>query len=387
MKVNSDIVNKTVYVLIIVISLLTFWQFKPSELEECTITLKWYKSYNGETWAKVRTGMLWSFSYMGAMLPKDSFDKALTFSDSCQFTLNMHELGFNAAALKALSVICDSIKKTTEYQKNGSIDLSRFFVISLYSPYNYYKITNAEKDYDSYRANYPLSGSQVFGVTKSAVSKGNRLIRFGADSALLSLGMVAEEGYGSLIKKTFTPVKFETIAIMSNGQFRYAVYDKAGKLSDAANPEISSAGKPAKCMWCHEIVIQPLFSPNLAVAGMMTNDEFKLKVEEIQLRLNNYRKTLSTEIDFTKRQDHTQSELLYIGFMEPSDYRLKQEFGEDSVGLKQALKLRTHTYNEFPFLGNLYIRKKIDKLFAYPRIPVPDFVREKSNMEPDYFRH
>jgi len=386
---KTSVSKKIIYLLSAFICGLAFLQFKPTAGDDknCTIQLKWYKSYEGETWTKVKTGMLWSFSYLGASLPKGSFDNALTFTDSSRFSIRLHELGFNTTALTALSTICDSIKKTVDYQQNGHIDLSRFLVVCLYSSYNYYKITGAETNYGRYAANYSIDNSYAFGVTHSSVSKGHRLIRFGKDTTLLTLGMVAEEGYGSLVKNTFTPLKFETKSVMPNGQFKYAVYDKSGNLSDATESKFSSAGKPAKCMWCHEIVIQPLFSPNEEVAGMLTNEEFMRKVKETQVRLDNYRKTLSSDIDFDKRQDHTQSELLYIGFMEPSAYRLRQEFGNDSTGLKKALQLKTHTYEEFPFLGDLYHRKEIDKHFSYSKIPVPDFVREKSLTEPDYFKH
>ncbi len=232
-----------------------------------------------------------------------------------------------------------------------------------------------------------MDDSLVFGVTNSIVSKWHRRIRFSKSDLVGGMAMVAEEGYGSLLKNTFKPVKFETITIMPNGQLRYAIYNKSGELEDAANPEISSAGKPGKCMWCHEIYIQPLFNQNGEVRNLMTNQQFSNKVKALQLKLNNYRNSLSANIDFTKRQEHTESELLYIGFMEPSAFRLQQEFSGDSIALKKALKMRTHVYKEFPSLGNLYERKKIDDYFSYKRIRIPEFVREKSKFEPNYFRY
>jgi hypothetical protein len=99
-----------------------------------------------------------------------------------------------------------------------------------------------------------------------------------------------------------------------------------------------------------------------------------------------FRAAMSTDMNFKKQPEHTTSELLYISFMEPSVYRLRHELNNDTLVLQKIRKLPTHLYDEFPFLGNLYTRKIVDTYFPCSKIRVPDFVREKSKFEPDYYK-
>ncbi len=364
------------------------WHFTSlnTKTKNCSIHLKYYKSYQGETWKNIKTGMLWSFSYMGAMLPKGSSDKAVTFLDSSIFTVDLNQLGFNNQAMNALSMICDSIKNSPEYIHNGFIDLSRFLVLTLHSSYHYYQITGVAQKYEDFHRKYKLGDSYQFGVTKSAISKGHRIINFSKDTSLLNIGFVATEGVGSLLNNTFKPRVYEVFDVMPNGQFRYAIYNEQGELMDASIKKHSDAGKPSKCMWCHETYIQPLFSQNIPVKNMMTNEEFKKYVVDLQCKLDFYRQYLNTDIDFNMKQNHTNSELLYISFMEPSFYRLKDEFKNDTLALTRIKKMSTHIYSEFPFLGNLYDRELIDKCFKFPKIKMPQSVREQSKYEPNFFK-
>ena len=139
-------------------------------------------------------------------------------------------------------------------------------------------------------------------------------------------------------------------------------------------------------MWCHETYIQPLFSQNIPIKNMMTNEEFTKHVVDLQFKLDFYRKHLNTDINFDLKQDHTKSELLYITFMEPSFYRLQDEFKNDTLALTRIRKMYTHIYSEFPFLGNLYDRELIDKCFEYPKIKMPQSIREHSRFEPKFFK-
>jgi hypothetical protein len=200
------------------------------------------------------------------------------------------------------------------------------------------------------------------------------------------MGFVAEEGKGSLFENTFKPDVFETFDMMPNGQFRFAIYNKEGKLIDASPADHSEAGKPGKCMWCHETNIPPLFTKNIAVEKMLSNADFTQLVQHLQKKLDSFRAAMSTDMNFKKQPEHTTSELLYISFMEPSVYRLRHELNNDTLVLQKIRKLPTHLYDEFPFLGNLYTRKIVDTYFPCSKIRVPDFVREKSKFEPDYYK-
>jgi len=381
-------VRKVIYGLMLgtlCISMIRFREHPPKDTS-LKLVMKWHKAYERQTWSDVRTGMLWSFSYLGATLPKQSFDRALQFRDSSLFEIDLAKLGFSADARRALGVVCQTIRESDDYQANGHIDLSRFFMLTLHSSYNYYRITGVEQNYRSFRKRYCLDAPNVFGVTNSSVSKGHRCIRFSSDTTLFNVGFVAEEGRGSLADSSFEPSVFETFDIMPNGQLRYAIYDRSGELVAASDPELSGSGKPPKCMWCHELYIQPLFSRNEPVTHMMSNEAFMSCVARFQAQLDAYRRTLDTDIDFSKKQDHTQSELLYISFMEAPAYRLRSELAGDTAALGRLRQLPTHVYEEFPFLGELYHRKEVDALFARLKIRVPESVRERGSYEPDYFR-
>jgi hypothetical protein len=351
------------------------------------ITLKWHKAYPDQNFKIVKLGLLWSLSYLGAELPKNVLDSAIRFKDSCTFNLRFDKLGFNAEAIKALTVICDSLKKGDEYKQNKSVDLSRFIVLTLYSPFHYYQITQAIPELRTFIKKYRLQKPEYFGVTNSTVSKSHRLIKFSKDSSSLSsIGFLAEEGDGSLIDNTFKAEVFETFDIMPNGQFRYAIYDKQGKLTDASSNKFSQAGSVGKCMWCHETYLQPLFTKNIPIQNMLSNAEFENKMARIQKQIDAYRKTLNTEIHFENKQDHTTAELLYISFMEPSAMRLIKEFDGDSLALDNVAKTNHHIYEEFPFLGKLYSRQEADKYSPIKCLQVPESVREKSIFQPNYFK-
>jgi len=353
----------------------------------CELTLKWHKAYPNQNFKVVKLGLLWSLSYLGAELPKNALDSALQFKDSCTFNLRFDKLGFNNNAIKALTIICDSLMKSDEYKQHKSIDLSRFLVLTLYSPFHYYQITQAVPNLKQFIKKYQLQEPEYFGVTNSTVSKSHRLIKFSKDSAsLFSIGFLAEEGDGSLIDNTFKADVFETFDIMLNGQFRYAIYDENGKLTDASPDKFSKAGSVGKCMWCHETYIQPLYTKNIAVQNMLSNTEFESKIVALQKKLDTYRKTLNTEIQFENKQDHTSAELLYISFMEPSALRLINEYAGDSLALKNITKSNHHIYEEFPFLGKLYSRQEADKYSPVKSYQVPESVREKSIFQPNYFR-
>ncbi len=351
------------------------------------ITLEWHKAYPDQNFKIVKLGLLWSLSYLGAELPKNDLDSAIQFKDSCTFNLCYNKLGFNKSAIKALNIICDSLKKSDEYKKNKSIDLSRFIVLTLYSPFHYYQITQALPNLQQFIKKYQLENPEYFGVTNSTVSKSHRFIKFSKDTAsIFSIGFMAEEGDGSLVDNTFKAEVFETFDIMPNGQFRYSIYDEQGKLTDASSDKLSSAGAVGKCMWCHETYLQPLFTKNIPIQNMLSNAEFENKMATIQKKLDTYRKTLNTEIHFENKQDHTSAELLYISFMEPSAMRLIKEFRGDTLALKNVTKSNSHIYEEFPFLGKLYSRQEADKYSPNNCLQVPESIREKSNFQPNYFR-
>ena len=183
------------------------------------------------------------------------------------------------------------------------------------------------------------------------------------------------------------PAFFETIDIMKNGQLHFAIYNSAGKLVNASPVELGNSGKPAKCMWCHEIVIQPLYIKTDSVKNSIGPHAFQQLVEEQNNILSDYRKTLNSDINFNNRQDHTMMELLYISYMEPSLKKLSKEWHVPEKELKAILNQQTtHQHYEFKFIDSLYYRADIEQHTPCKYISVSNDIREPSVYEPDYIK-
>ncbi|MBK6483292.1 MAG: hypothetical protein IPG01_09180 [Chitinophagaceae bacterium] len=128
----------------------------------------------------------------------------------------------------------------------------------------------------------------------------------------------ASRRYRQHSRQFFSTQIHETMELMPNGQLRFATYDLQGILMPSANAVISAAGKPGKCMWCHESKALTLFQEQDDVPGYLTAQEFVERVALTNEELTEIRNALSTDLVFANQSDHTLSELLYISFMEPS---------------------------------------------------------------------
>lgn len=357
----------------------------PEKFEASKIHLRWVKAYPTETWENVKTGIYWSLSYLGATL--DSANDILLKEDSTHFTLDLVKAGFDQHALNAFEVIIDSLRRSEEYKKYNAIDVSRFLVLTEHSSWHYYEITGVAKNLDEFYKRHNASGDKEFHVYHSGVAKHQRNIRFVIGPTALDMAWIAEEGTGSLDSGTFAKTAFEVFDVMKNGQLRFAVYNEKGKLIPGSPSEHSVAGKPSKCIWCHELVVQPLFFETTEPVKGISIAAFGLLVDSTQRQLENYRAQLHSVIDFSQKQAHTQGELLYISFMEPSAFRLANEWQTDTLQAKLRMgKLPAHVYEEFPFLGSSYYRNAADSLVDYSTVPVPLSVREFLQGEPNYFR-
>ncbi|MDQ3111389.1 MAG: hypothetical protein M3R17_16000 [Bacteroidota bacterium] len=364
-----------------------FFSFCSNEKESCKIRLRWVKAYPTETWENVKTGLLWSLSYMGATLDSAYGNEIIEREDSSCFTLDLIKAGFDKQALNAFEVIIDSLKETDEFKKFNAIDLSRFLVLTEHSSWHYYEITGVAKTIDEFYKRHGNGSGKEFHVYNSGVAKHQRNLRFVIGASALDMAWIAEEGVGSLDSGTFTRKAYEVFDVMKNGQLRFAVYDESGKLIAGSPADLSAAGKPSKCIWCHELVVQPLFFETTEPEKGISIAAFGLQVDSTQKQLENYRRHLHSVIDFSAKQAHTQGELLYISFMEPSAYRLANEWQTDTVNVKSVFKtFPTHVYSEFPFLGASYYRRQADSLSGYSAARVPLSVREAIGNEPDFFR-
>lgn len=376
---------------IMAISILSFLVFScvydeldssPSDLQ---VNLRWVKSFPGEQREDIMTGLKWTLSFLGATLPQGSFERAISWDTESRFQLNLAEVGFNDKAQKAWLQILLTLKDSEEYKKFNALDLGRFVVVTLNSSHHYYAITGANDKLQELQNKYAFH-PKAFAVTSSSIAYGHRVIQLPEAESWEEVAFIATEGEGEVNADTFVPQEYEALILMPNGQLRFALYDLNGNLKVSASPELTPAGKPAKCLWCHEISLQVLHTPNQPVAGYLTPEEFTVRIIELNAVIKNYRATLESDINFNKTQEHTQTELIYIGFMEPSAYRLAQEWNKSVNEVEAQLQsLSTHEHHEFSFFGDhLYLRKDVDLLAPYETMRVPDDAREYSQYEPDF---
>jgi hypothetical protein len=353
--------------------------------ENLTISLRWIKSYPGETKGDVEKGLKWCFSFLGASLPKGSLDEGLVWKDDSKVSVSISALGFSEQAQAVWVKLLDHLKKSEEYSVTGAIDIGRFVMLALNSPNHYYAITGAAKTYNAFRNGRSFLAKKAAVVT-SVVAHHSRVIEISEGTEISDIAFVSMEGEGSIENNTFLTAEYEVISIMKNGQLRFAMYGLDGKFKTSADPVLTRAGKPSKCLWCHEITLGTPLLDNSNISGYFSRQEFEEEVRNRMELIRQYRKTLSSDLDFGLTQEHTKAELLYLGFMEPSEERLSLEWGLNIEETRQKLlSLTTHAQDEFEFLGSsLYYRKDVDALSPIPFERVSDDARERSEYEPDF---
>ncbi len=354
--------------------------------DNLSIRLRWVKAYPKENWTAVKTGLYWSLSYLGAQLPDTLEHQLLERVDSSVFVLNLKAAGFNQQAEIVLQTILERIKNSEEYAETESIDLARFLVLTEHSSKHYYAITGMPSSLEGFRALHPNWQAQSFWLNRSCVASNERMIEVAVGKSVNEIAFIALEGKRK-VGNIFDADAYEVLDVMPNGQLRFGVYDRNGQLIDGSPKETGAAGKPSKCIWCHEVIVQPLFFESPDQEGYMSTAAFGLWVDSSQRIINKYRTGLHPLVKFENRQDHTYGELLYISFMEPSAYRLSNEWGIDSMQVKQRMRGQTtHAHEEFGFLGQNYYRYFADSVHTQKMLAIPASVREPLGNEPDYIR-
>lgn len=358
----------------------------PPRDAELVIQLRWIKSYPGQSRSKANTGLLWALSFLGAKLPADAA--------SIAWNGNVVTLDLDAAAVpqgsrEAWRKLLHVLKTSDEYRRRGAMDMGRFVFLSLCSSRQYYALTGVAPTYAEFRARHSFASRQV-AIVESAVAHGNRLIEVAQGGGIEAVAFVAFEGAGSLKDHTFQKADIETLDLMDNGQLRFGLYDLQGHLKEATTPALTTAGKPSKCLWCHEINVQPPYRNVTDLAGYYSTKEFKDLVASDMRLIASYRKTLASEVDFTRTQDHSNAEALYMSFAEPTAARLAEEWNMPLEQVKQLLAshhLQTHRHSaaiDDGILGDeLYDRNAVDSLAPYATIRGPTDMREASSYEPD----
>ncbi len=351
--------------------------------KDTSIRLYYTLNYEKDTWENNRTGFLWALSYLGASLPKNSLDSSITWVDSTHFKLSFTPLGFSEKALTILNAINDSIKKLPEYQVHKAISLGQYVSILIGSSKHYYAITDAAPNLNILLKQHEKDSCITYPVYHSAISKRLRVLHLYINPLLHKSFFMAQEGTGDIVTGDFKAETHEVFDIMPNGQLRFAIYNERNELIVGSDNKYSDAGKPAKCMWCHELNIQLLYTKNENKLGFITQDEFQLRVKNWMEKLSAYRQALVSDVDFEKTQDHTFMELLYISYNEPSAKHLAQEWKLSEQETDDILKkTKTHFHEEFKYLDSIYFRRDVEvKKSVYPLS-----VRETGEHEIEFYK-
>lgn len=176
-------------------------------------------------------------------------------------------------------------------------------------------------------------------------------------------------------------LEIETLEIMSNGLPKFGVYSLDGQLKEGGSPSITRAGKPAKCLWCHETSILPLFRKQQDWEGFFTFAELDTFLKKKNQMLRTFQWNNWKDPHFREKATHEKMEISYISFMEPSAERLAHEWQMPLEEVKLKLEgLETHRHHEFDFLGDLYHRKDVDPLGPWQVVAAPESIREEQLM-------
>ena len=345
------------------------------------IELRWLKAYERESRSDVETGVLWNLSLLGAKLPSEA--RVIRWHDD-RITLDLARAHVLEGTTPAWRQLIATLKASGEYQAHGAVDVGRFMALTLGDANQYYALTGAIPDYATARARFRFDERSA-AIVQSGVARGSRRIDLSIADSAAQIAFVAYEGKGSLGDGTFVPHEMELLDMMPNGQLRFALYNLDGHLKQGATPELTKAGKPAKCMWCHESGVMPTLVEFQGARGFYDRREFETLAEARRKLLQQYRDGLDMQIEYRHRQDHTYGELLYLTFEEPSRERLAQEWGVSPKRAAELLRGKpTHAQAEFAYLGSeLYRRQDVDILAPYAVVATPESVRELSAREPD----
>ena len=355
-----------------------------------TIILNWYPAPAHQTKEEFTTGMVWLFSYLGAKLPTEKFDLGIKFIEAKKIEINIAELGFSEHAINNLEQLINLVKQTQAYNTTGGIDAGRFFALCFNNTYHYYKITNAPKTFNDFSAQYASLAYKTFVCDTSSISNSSRIFNYTVDDLNIQKNyFISHEGEGRYSNGSFLKSGIiEAFDYMDNGQPRFVIYNQQGVLYAPKDPMLHRAGKPAKCMWCHESGMQPLFSGTSNIPGFVSKEVFLQDQRYFTSKLKAFHTQTKSQLNFNDTRAHTQGEYIYLCFNEPNAARLADEWNisEDAVK-KMLLSIPTHVNNEFPFLKDVYHRNQIEKYAPYKSIKVSDDMREATNSEPNYLNN
>jgi hypothetical protein len=330
--------------------------------------LRWVRGYDDEDWERAQQGLLWSLAMLGAVPPLSSraIQVQSESEDEVVFDLDLLECGLPANALEAIRVSTEPTLLSDEKAIWGSIDLGRWIMRVIYEPWVYYAATGTCRNLDGWKAERLDDAPLLYGVTVSNLVKNkHRLIELNdAPSAFERIAFRALEGTGSIEDGTFTPLEYEILDVLPNGIHHYAVYDLDGNLLPGGTPEISPAGQPGRCMWCHEGQwLQRGSDENVSPAPYLSYDEFMVAAEHVDIMTDARRKQMNTSLRIIDGNVHTWGEWLAEMFLHASPERLAREWHTTPAEVErilERLEIVTVPSGEYPDLGDVAERSALD---------------------------
>lgn len=341
---------------------------KTAELSKENLVLKWNKSYQTDSFLDAFIGLNWAFSHIGAKntIESDHID----LSDGT-VQVDISSLGFSSSTQEALGTLNQKIKLSEGYINQETFDLGHYVMLLIGCSEHYYEFVGMPSNLNTLTTDYNFSSTSGY-INKSGISENHRELLFTQQSGFNQL-YVSQE----IDSVSGEIIEFETLDLMANGQPRFGIFNAAGERINGSSPSKSIAGKPGKCMWCHESSIQPLFSSQQTEAGYLSPDQLADTLTYFRLAHKLNQSSLTEGIDFTNWSGHVQMELQYISYLEPSDMRLASEWEMSEDAVSQMLKdLPKHVNNEYPFLGELYYRNNVEPFAPFKGIEVPVDARE-----------
>jgi len=352
------------------------------------LNVKWHKSHEAESKADVNMGMAWLLSYLGAQLPKGSLQTTVDWQEETIFAFKPEQAGFDKKPLEAINVILEKIESTEKYERDGYVDIGELTMLLFNSSWHYYEITQMPKTLDEFLSKHSLDGENplVMNPGESGIAKESRIVFHPVkEEPVLESAYLAIEGHGLFSEGTFDSTEYEVFDFMSNGQPRFGIYNAVGDLIESTSSALSAAGKPAKCMWCHESTIQRSFKKNLIGEGKLK--DFNDRIMPLRDKLLYEQLFFDTEIAYDCLSDHRVMEFFYFGIEMPNAERLSSEWKIDVAEVKKMLsELATYESHHMPELGPTYSREELEKIKPNQLMFKPFSQWEENSYEPNFFK-
>ena len=330
--------------------------------------LRWVRGYEKEDWERAQQGLWWSLAELGAVPPLvgHPIHVVSETEDEVVFDLDLLQCGLPAKALEAIRIATEDTLSSDESAIWGSIDLGRWIMRVVYEPWVYYGATGTCRNLDGWAAERLDPDPVTYGVTVSNLVKGkHRVVELNhLPGSIERLAFRTTEGTGSIVDGTFEPQEYEILDVLPNGVHHYAVYDLDGNLLPGGTPEVSPAGQPGRCMWCHESLwTQRGSDENVSPAPHMSYDDFLIEAEQVDVVSDARRKQMNTIVRLADGDVHIWGEWLAEMFLHATPERLAREWHTTPAEVErilERLEILTVPSGEYPDLGDVAEREALD---------------------------